>query len=141
MPAPVSLLALVQRLGREPDSRQRIKQLVQLSQGIKPLPIAERTPERRVLGCNAQVYVKALVTNHQVTIQGWSDALVVQGLLALFIRGLEGCEPQSILCTEPSFIQEAGLNLSLTPSRTNGFLLIFQKIQSQILRAYHDSTH
>lgn len=138
MPAPASLLALVQRLGREPDLRQKIKQLVQLSEGFEPLPVSERTPERLVLGCNAQVYVKALVTNHQVTIQGWSDALVVQGLLALFIRGLEGCEPRSVLCIEPSFIQEAGLNLSLTPSRTNGFLLIFQKIQSQVLQACHD---
>ncbi|AZB73337.1 SufE family protein [Synechococcus elongatus] len=140
MSPPAPLLALLQHIGQAPDPRQKLKLLVQLSEKLSLLPVQDRTPERKVFGCNTQVYVKSSVFDQQVSIQGWSDAFVVQGLLALLSRGFEGCAPQMILRLEPSFIQETGLNLSLTPSRTNGFLLIFHKIQMQIIQACYETS-
>ena len=53
----------------------------------------------------------------------------MQGLAALLVKGLSGAEPEAIVSLEPSFIEMLGLKQSLTPSRNNGFLNMFLKMQ------------
>jgi cysteine desulfuration protein SufE len=44
--------------------------------------------------------------------------------------------PGEIMAIAPDFIQEMGLNVSLTPSRANGFYNIFQTMQKKALAYY-----
>jgi cysteine desulfuration protein SufE len=55
-----------------------------------------------------------------------SDAQLVKGLVGLLVEGLSGLTPAEIVTITPYFIQETGLNVSLTHSRANGFYNIFQ---------------
>lgn len=57
----------------------------------------------------------------------------VQGLAALLVLGLSGCKPAEILSVQPGFIELLGLKQSLTPSRNNGFLNMFLKMQKLTL--------
>lgn len=56
-----------------------------------------------------------------------------QGLAALLVLGLSGCQPSEILSVQPGFIELLGLKQSLTPSRNNGFLNMFLKMQKLTL--------
>lgn len=47
--------------------------------------------------------------------------------------GLSGCTPAEILGVQPTFIEMLGLKQSLTPSRNNGFLNMFLKMQKLTL--------
>ena len=49
----------------------------------------------------------------------------VQGLAALLVQGLSGCEAQQVASLTPDWITDIGLQQSLTPSRNNGFLNMF----------------
>jgi len=59
---------------------------------------------------------------------------LVQGLAALLVKGLSGCEAEEIVSVEASSVIEAlGLSASLTPSRNNGFLNMFRLMQKKAL--------
>ena len=58
--------------------------------------------------------------------QGDSDAQLVKGLVGLLVKGLSELTPAEIVTITPYFIQDTGLNVSLKPSRANGFYNIFQ---------------
>ncbi|TVR11522.1 MAG: SufE family protein, partial [Phormidium sp. GEM2.Bin31] len=64
---------------------------------------------------------------------GDSDAQLTKGLLAFLIRGTEGLSPEEIVKLAPDFIQETGLQASLTPSRANGFYNIFKTMKQKAL--------
>ena len=65
--------------------------------------------------------------------QGDSDAQLVKGLVGLLVEGLSGLTPAEIVSVTPDFIQDTGLNVSLTPSRANGFYNIFQMMRNKAL--------
>ena len=55
---------------------------------------------------------------------------------AQVMQGLSGSAPEDILKLSPDFIQELGLQQSLTPSRNNGFLNMLQTMQKKTLQLY-----
>ena len=63
--------------------------------------------------------------------EGYSDALITKGLLAFLISGLNELTPNEVVEIDKQFIEDTGLKASLTPSRSNGFLNILLKMQSQ----------
>ena len=63
--------------------------------------------------------------------EGYSDALITKGLLAFLINGMNELTPKQVVNVNNKFIEDTGLKASLTPSRSNGFLNILLKMQSQ----------
>ncbi|MFM7427103.1 MAG: SufE family protein [Elainella sp.] len=133
-PLPPALAQIVQRFQRVTDPKQRYEQLLALAKRLDAFPEAEKTPENKVSGCASQVYITAELVDGKVKYQGDSDSQLVKGLVALLIRGLDGLPPAEIVQVTPDFIQDTGLNVSLTPSRANGFYNIFQKMQQKALQ-------
>lgn len=129
MMLPPRLETLVERLQRQSDAKRKYELLLALAQRLPPMDPALKTPEHRVTGCVSQVFVAAQLVNGRVQFQGDSDAQMVKGLLALLIEGLNDLPAGAIAQLQPDFIQRTGLNVSLTPSRANGFYNIFRTLQ------------
>ncbi len=128
---PPALAKIVQRFKRASEPKRRYEQLIWYAQKLSEFPEADKTPENKVPGCVSQVFVTASLDNDKVTFQGDSDSQLTKGLVALLIEGLNGLTPSQIAQLTPDFIQETGLNVSLTPSRTNGFYNIFKTMQNK----------
>lgn len=132
---PPALDRIVQRLARSTDPKRKYELLITLAQRLKPFPEAEKTPENKVSGCASQVFVVANLEDDKIQFQGDSDSQLVKGLVALLVEGLSGLTPQEVIDLSPDFIKATGLDVSLTPSRANGFynILVKMKQKSQAL--------
>ncbi|WP_320674795.1 SufE family protein [Prochlorococcus sp. MIT 1341] len=121
---------MVSKLQRTMDPKRKYEYVLWLSKklpGFDP----ERFPKSvRVKGCVSQVHIYAELINEKLQWYGYSDALITRGLLALLINGLSGLSPEEVLAIDPGFIAETGLQVSLTPSRANGFMNILLTMKS-----------
>ena len=128
---PATLAKIVQRFQRHSDPKQRYEQLLWYAKRLPAFPENDKQPENKVSGCVSQVYITANLADGKVSYQGDSDAQLVKGLVGLLVEGLSGLTPAEIVNVTPDFIQETGLNVSLTPSRANGFYNIFKTMQKK----------
>ncbi len=130
---PPALAKIVQRFQRATDPKRRYEQLIWYGQRLQEFPEVDKIPENKVPGCVSQVYITASLDSGKVIYQGDSDSQLTKGLVGLLIEGLQGLSPTAIAQLAPDFIQETGLNVSLTPSRANGFYNIFKTMQNKAL--------
>jgi len=128
---PPALDRIVQRLARSTEPKRKYELLITLAQRLKPFPDAEKTPENKVSGCASQVFVVANLDDGKVQFEGDSDSQLVKGLVALLVEGLSGLSPQEVVDLSPEFIKATGLDVSLTPSRANGFYNILAKMKQK----------
>lgn len=130
---PPSLDRIVQRLARSSEPKRKYELLITLAQRLKAFPESEKTPENKVPGCASQVFVTASLEDGKIQYLGDSDSQLVKGLVALLVEGFNGLTPQEVLQITPDFIQATGLDVSLTPSRANGFHNIFRVMQQKAI--------
>lgn len=133
VPLPISLARIVQRFQRQSQPKHRYEQLLWFAKRLEEFSESDKAPENKVPGCVSQVYITAQLDDGKVWFQGDSDSQLVKGLVALLVEGLNGLTPAEILQVSPDFIQDTGLSVSLTPSRTNGFYNIFKTMQQKAL--------
>lgn len=130
---PPKLAKIVERFQRRSDPKQKYKQLLWYAQKLPNMSESDKTEENKVKGCVSQVYITASLKDGKVHYQGDSDAQLVKGLVAFLIEGLNNLSPEEIARVEPDFIEDTGLQVSLTPSRANGFYNIFQMMKKKAL--------
>lgn len=132
-PLPANLAKIVERFQRHTDPKKRYEQLLWYAKKLDAMPEEGKIPENKVHGCTSQVYITADLREGKIWYQGDSDAQLVKGLVALLIQGLNGLSPAEILGLTPDFIEATGLQVSLTPSRANGFYNIFNLMKKKAL--------
>lgn len=135
-PLPACLERIVQRFQQISEPKQRYEYLLCFAKRLPPFPDNQKIAAHRVSGCVSQVYVMASLEHGKVSFQGDSDSQITKGLVGLLVEGLNGLAPAEIMQLKPDFIQQTGLDVSLTPSRANGFYNIFQTMQQKAL-VYH----
>ena len=122
---------LVFKIQSASDPRRKYEYLLWLAKRLPLLPEESLKESMKVKGCISQVYVLGELVEEKLHWRGYSDALITKGMLSFLIQGLENLSPKQVLAINPKFIEETGLNSSLTPSRANGFLNIYLKMNAQ----------
>jgi cysteine desulfuration protein SufE len=134
---PDSLAKVVNRFERLSEPKRRYELLIWFAKRLPELDDVARTSENKVLGCTSQVFVTAKLEDEKIYFAGDSDSQLVKGLVALLVEGLSGLPPEVVGSLSPEFIQTTGLNVSLTPSRSNGFYNIFRAMQLKAVAYQH----
>ena len=125
------LFKLVKKLKNAEDPKRKYEFILWLGKKLKVPNNSILIPENKVQGCVSEVFVKASFQEGKLYWEGYSDALITKGLLAFLINGMNELTPKQVVNINNKFIEDTGLKASLTPSRSNGFLNILLKMQSQ----------
>ena len=125
------LYKLVEKLKNAEDPKRKYEFILWLGKKLKVPNNSILIPENKVQGCVSEVFVKASFQEGKLYWEGYSDALITKGLLAFLINGMNELTPKQVVNINNKFIEDTGLKASLTPSRSNGFLNILLKMQSQ----------
>ncbi len=126
-----NLYKLVQKLKNADDPKRKYEFILWLGKKLKVPDNSILIYENKVQGCVSEVFIKANYQKGKLFWEGYSDALITKGLLAFLINGMNELTPEEVVSLNSKFIEETGLKASLTPSRSNGFLNILLKMQSQ----------
>ncbi len=127
----IKLFKLVDKLKNSDDPKRKYEYILWLGKKLKIPKNDILIPENKVQGCVSEVFVKAILQEGKLYWEGYSDALITKGLLAFLINGMNELTPKEVVNINNKFIEDTGLKASLTPSRSNGFLNILLKMQSQ----------
>ena len=127
----IKLKNLVDKLKNSEDPKRKYEYILWLGKKLEEPDSNILVHENKVKGCVSEVFVKASIHEGKLYWQGYSDALITKGLLAFLINGLNELTPKEVVSINKKILEETGLKASLTPSRSNGFLNILLKMQSQ----------
>jgi cysteine desulfuration protein SufE len=111
------------------DWEQKYEKLIIYGKNFKSLPVSDQLEDLKVKGCQSQVWIKAELSGNKIIFSGDSDALLVKGLVALVLGIYTNETPADILKTEPTFLKDIGLDVGLSPSRSNGLFSMIKQVK------------
>lgn len=122
------------------DWFDKYEYLVSLGKKLEPLDERFRTDENAVLGCQSQVWVRAEIKEGRLHFRGYSDSVIIRGVLSLLLRTFSGHTPASIASANVHFLKDIGLATHLSPSRANGVATILRHMQQCSAEFSHAET-
>jgi cysteine desulfuration protein SufE len=133
-PLPAKLQGMVNELAELDDLTDKYEALIDMGEAVPDIPADKKVAACMVHGCQSLVHVYADYENGKLRLHGFADALIVNGLLALLVLGLDGLTPKEFLSIDPKFIETTGVIKTLTASRVNGFYNIHEKLKLEALK-------
>jgi len=103
--------------------------LIGLSNDLPLIKPEFRNNEYLINGCQSKVWLRADFENNKILFTADSDAIITKGIVALLIRILSNRSPEEIMETDLFFIDRIGLRENLSPTRSNGLLLMIKKMK------------
>ncbi|MBQ70199.1 MAG: cysteine desulfuration protein SufE [Euryarchaeota archaeon] len=132
MTYPEALQELIEEFQSVEDKRERLEMLFELADEVLELPQDQWSEETRVKGCQSEAHVRISINEGRIQFLSSADARMVQGLMGILTIALDGLTPAQAVLIPPSFAEEMGLLNTLTPSRSNGFRNMYDKVMAEL---------
>lgn len=116
------------------NEEAKYKKIIELGRQQPPLDAQHQVPDNLVKGCQSTMYLHSQSHGKDISFSASADALISSGLAALLIIVYSGESPETILKCPPHFLEDLGINASLTPSRANGLYSIHLKMKQDALK-------
>ena len=132
MTYPEALQELIEEFQSVEDKRERLEMLFELADEVVELPQDQWSEETRVKGCQSEAHVRISINEGRIRFLSSADARMVQGLMGILTIALDGLTPAQAVLIPPLFAEEMGLLNTLTPSRSNGFRNMYDKVMAEL---------
>jgi len=118
------------------DWEDRYRYIIELGQSLPKLDASERNASNKVNGCVSQVWLVAepdtVGSTPKLRFRGESDAMIVQGLVAVLLALYSDRAASEIAETDAiALFDELGLREHLTTQRSNGLVAMVNRIRSE----------
>jgi cysteine desulfuration protein SufE len=113
---------------------ERYQKIIVLGRQLPPFPDAQKHLGNIVQGCQSTMYLYAHLEEGKMRFLAHSEALISAGLAALLIQVYDNEIPEVILTCPPRFLENIGIQSSISPNRDNGIASLFLKMKQESLR-------
>ena len=124
---------VLEELALFPDWTERYEYVIGLGKKLPPIDPAALTPDHLIKGCQSQVWLDASCNDGKIHYSADSDSLITKGMIAIFVRVLDGETPDAILTADMGFIDRTGLKEHLAPTRANALHLMATQMKQRAL--------
>ena len=129
---PEHLDAVVEEFQACFDAMERYEMLFDFASECTPFPMEKWSDDTRVHGCQSEAHVLCSLDEQGGFLMiGSADAQIVQGLMAVAQKAVNGLPPEEVSTFPVTFTRELGLHDSLSPNRANGFLNMFTRVRQE----------
>lgn len=112
------------------DWEDRYRYVIEQGKAMEPLPEALKVPATKVEGCASQVWLHVLTDGGALHFDGESDAMIVQGLIAVLRHLYNGLSLSDVLAVDArAEMGRLGLNDHLSAQRSNGLRAMIERIR------------
>ena len=124
---------LLEELSLFQDWTERYEYVISLGKKLPPMDDSAKNPDHLIKGCQSQVWLDADFEGGVVRYSADSDSVITKGMIALFVRVLDGERVDSILTADMGFIDRTGLKEHLAPTRANALTLMATQMKQRAL--------
>lgn len=115
----------------DPDDKWKF--LLDLAKAHKGMDASLKAEKFIIQGCASTMYLVPRfvdgVIHFEMDVEGGTtNPLISRGLGALALKVYNDMPPKEILLMDPVFFQDIGLNVGLSPTRSNGFASLVKQI-------------
>lgn len=132
MSGTLTIQDLIEEFQEVEDKMERLEMVFELSEEVDFLDIEYWNDSTRVRGCQSEAHVKVWIENEEIIFKAGADSKLVQGLMGILTIALRDISPTEALELTPEFASDLGVLNSLSPSRSNGFRNMFDKVMKEI---------
>ena len=133
MTYPEKLAELVEDFQSIDDRMERLEYVFDLASEVNELPTEEWSDSTRIHGCQSEAHVRVEIEDENVRLYSGADSKLVQGLMGILTIAIDGQPVEIARTLTPEFAVEMGILNSLSPSRSNGFRNMFDKVMSTLM--------
>ncbi|WP_299671522.1 SufE family protein [uncultured Roseobacter sp.] len=113
------------------DWEDRYRLVIEEGKAMAPLDAALKVPATKVEGCASQVWLHAVTEGGTLHFDGESDAMIVNGLIAVLRKLYNGLPMSEVLAVDArAEMARLGLNDHLSAQRSNGLRAMIERIRS-----------
>lgn len=112
------------------DWEDRYRLVIEEGKSMDPLEPALKVPATKVEGCASQVWLHVTTEARQLHFDGESDAMIVNGLIAVLRKLYNGLPLSEVLAVDArAEMQRLGLNDHLSAQRSNGLRAMVERLR------------
>ena len=118
------------------DWEDRYRHVIEMGKAFAPLDDAFKVPATKVEGCASQVWLVPTVEEGRFVFAGASDAMIVQGLIAILHELYAGLTLSEVMAVDaPAELARLGLDEHLSAQRSNGLRAMVTRIRETAAKA------
>ena len=135
MTYPEQLMELIEDFKSIEDRMERLEYVFDLASEVNELPTTEWDDSTRITGCQSEAHVRVDIEESNVRLYSGADSKLVQGLMGILTIAIDQQPIEAAQALTPDFAVEMGILNSLSPSRSNGFRNMFDKVMLDLSEA------
>ena len=132
MTYPKQLSELIEDFKSIDDRMERLEYVFDLASEVNELPTSEWDDSTRITGCQSEAHVRVDLEDKNVRLYSGADSKLVQGLMGILTIAIDQQPIETAQALTPDFAVEMGILNSLSPSRSNGFRNMFDKVMNDL---------